>query len=149
MPDEAPIAARKLRFKAAVVDAALLAAGVALAGVTFHLMGGHFTLAPKALYGYVGTICSMLLFYHLLWSVLGRETAGMRCFHLRIVTFDGYEPEWPRRVMRLAAACLSIAALGLGLLWALVDEEGLTWHDHISKTFPALRGAEPGMFHRK
>ena len=25
---------------------------------------------------------------------------------------------------------------GLGLVWALVDEENLTWHDHISKTFP-------------
>ena len=23
-----------------------------------------------------------------------------------------------------------------GLIWALVDEESLTWHDHISKTFP-------------
>jgi len=22
------------------------------------------------------------------------------------------------------------------LVWALVDEENLTWHDHISKTFP-------------
>ena len=25
---------------------------------------------------------------------------------------------------------------GLGLLWALVDEESLTWQDHISHTFP-------------
>jgi hypothetical protein len=24
----------------------------------------------------------------------------------------------------------------LGMLWALVDEEALTWHDHMSKTFP-------------
>jgi hypothetical protein len=23
-------------------------------------------------------------------------------------------------------------------VWALVDEESLTWHDHISKTFPTL-----------
>jgi len=31
---------------------------------------------------------------------------------------------------------LSLCSLGLGLVWALVDEESLTWHDHISKTFP-------------
>jgi len=27
---------------------------------------------------------------------------------------------------------LSMASAGLGLVWALVDEENLTWHDHIS-----------------
>jgi hypothetical protein len=36
----------------------------------------------------------------------------------------------------MASGFLSLAAGGLGLLWALVDEETLTWHDHISKTFP-------------
>jgi hypothetical protein len=25
------------------------------------------------------------------------------------------------------------------LLWALADEEKLTWHDHMSKTFPTLQ----------
>jgi hypothetical protein len=24
----------------------------------------------------------------------------------------------------------------LGIVWALLDEEHLTWHDHISKVFP-------------
>ncbi len=33
-------------------------------------------------------------------------------------------------------AFLSLMAGGIGLLWGLVDEETLTWHDHISKTFP-------------
>ena len=28
---------------------------------------------------------------------------------------------------------------GLGLLWSLADEESLTWHDHMSKTFPTIR----------
>jgi hypothetical protein len=31
---------------------------------------------------------------------------------------------------------LSYTVGGLGLVWALVDEEQLAWHDHISKTFP-------------
>jgi hypothetical protein len=26
----------------------------------------------------------------------------------------------------------------MGLIWALVDEDSLTWHDHISSTFPTL-----------
>jgi uncharacterized RDD family membrane protein YckC len=30
---------------------------------------------------------------------------------------------------------MSISALMIGFLWALVDGEGLTWHDRISGTF--------------
>ena len=38
------------------------------------------------------------------------------------------------QVQSLLSACP-----GLGLVWALVDEENLTWHDHISKTFPTTQ----------
>jgi hypothetical protein len=31
-----------------------------------------------------------------------------------------------------------LLAAGTGLIWALVDEDSLTWHDHISGTFPTL-----------
>jgi hypothetical protein len=34
---------------------------------------------------------------------------------------------------------VSFIAAGIGLLWALVDEERLTWHDYMSKTFPTPR----------
>ena len=43
------------------------------------------------------------------------------------------------RIVRQFAGILSLASAGVGLLWALVDEESLTWHDHISKTFPTTR----------
>ncbi len=33
---------------------------------------------------------------------------------------------------------LSLFAGGIGLVWSLVDEDGLTWHDHISATFPTI-----------
>jgi hypothetical protein len=52
------------------------------------------------------------------------------------VDFDGRRPDREQRRMRLVAGLLSLSAAGLGLVWALVDEENLTWHDHISKTFP-------------
>jgi len=34
---------------------------------------------------------------------------------------------------------LSILPLGLGLAWALFDEDRLTWHDRLSGTYPRLR----------
>ena len=39
--------------------------------------------------------------------------------------------------MRVAWGVFSVLPLGLGLLWALVDQERLTWHDLLSKTFPS------------
>jgi uncharacterized RDD family membrane protein YckC len=63
----------------------------------------------------------------------------MRWTQLRLINFDGFVPEPRERLIRYLGACLSFAAAGLGVLWSLVDEESLTWHDHISKTFPTLR----------
>jgi uncharacterized RDD family membrane protein YckC len=60
----------------------------------------------------------------------------MRFAGLRLVDFDGRKPHRDARLLRQAAGFLSLCSLGLGLVWALVDEESLTWHDHISKTFP-------------
>ena len=40
---------------------------------------------------------------------------------------------------RTIGACVSVIAVGIGFAWALVDEERLTWHDYISKTFPSPR----------
>jgi hypothetical protein len=39
--------------------------------------------------------------------------------------------------------------LGLGMFWALMDEEGLTWHDHMSRTFPTVQDPNPGSFRRE
>jgi uncharacterized RDD family membrane protein YckC len=146
---EAPIARPQIRLKAACADAGLVAAGVAVAALTFRLMGGSFVMASGAPVFYGVAVAAMALFYHLFWCVLGRETAGMQVFQLRLVTFDGSPPGWRLRVLRLGATCLSIVAAGVGLVWALVDEEKLTWQDHMSKTFPMVHDPNPGTFHRK
>lgn len=147
--DEAPIAAIRMRLKAALVDLALCAVGVGLAASVFRLLGGTIKLTYKTSFIYAAAVGTMLLAYHLFWCLVGRETAGMRCFRLRLVTFDGSPPGWRLRLFRFAATCLGIGALGLGLVWALMDEEGLTWHDHMSKTFPTIHDPAPGTFHRK
>ena len=61
----------------------------------------------------------------------------MRWAGLRLVNFDCAPPNRGERVHRMVTSCISAAAAGLGLAWALVDEERLTWHDHMSKTFPS------------
>jgi uncharacterized RDD family membrane protein YckC len=81
------------------------------------------------------------LFYGLLWAMARRETAGMNWTQLHLVTFDGHPLDGRNRAIRFVAAWLSYCSGGLGLLWALADEENLAFHDHISKTYPAENGS--------
>ena len=72
-----------------------------------------------------------------MWAIAGRETAGMNGAQLHLVTFDGAPLDARNRAVRFVAAWLSYCSGGLGLLWAIADEENLAFHDHISKTYPA------------
>ncbi len=80
-----------------------------------------------------------IFFYRVLWCLGNGDSPGLRWAQLRLVDLDGRAPRRSQRFQRLFAGCLSCGAAGLGLLWALADEESLTWHDHISKTFPTAQ----------
>jgi uncharacterized RDD family membrane protein YckC len=86
---------------------------------------------------FAGVIGVVAVLYRLLWCLGNGDTPGMQFAGLRLVNFDGRLPDREQRLTRLAGSILSLASAGLGLVWALVDEENLTWHDHISKTFPS------------
>ena len=76
------------------------------------------------------------LIYHSAFLAFRAETPGMRFAGLRLVDFDGRRTSEAQMQMRILGAFVSVLPAGLGLLWALVDEESLTWQDHISHTFP-------------
>ena len=119
----------------AKVAASYLAASVV--GSASRVQGTGFG-AGKA--GWIALAVSLILislFYGLLWAMASRETAGMNWTQLQLVTFDGSPLDRRNRAIRFAAAWLSYCSGGLGLLWALADEESLAFHDHISKTYPA------------
>ncbi len=81
------------------------------------------------------------LFYGLVWALASRETVGMNWTQLQLVTFDGSPLDGRNRAVRFVSAWLSYCSGGLGLLWALADEENLTLHDRISETYPAEKGS--------
>lgn len=134
-----PVATPTHRFVAAAIDGALILIGFGLLAVTFQLMGGSFGSGRMLWIGMGATLTLVTLFYGLIWAVAGRETAGMRFTDLQLITFDGFPLDPRSRALRFASAWLSFCSGGLGLLWAVADEENLTWHDHISKTFPTIR----------
>lgn len=72
-------------------------------------------------------------FYGGFWTH-GGQTIGMRAWHIRLVHRGGGTVSWRDAALRFSAAIASWLALGLGFLWALIDHEGLTWHDRCSAT---------------
>lgn len=135
---DAPVAPAGLRVEAAVIDTLLILAGCAFGAVLFAWEGGRLSLDRHVLPFFGMALMTLPLFYKLLWTFVGRDTAGMRCAGLRLVDFDGNPPSQSRRYQRLFGSILSLLAGGIGLVWSLIDEDGLTWHDHISSTFPTL-----------
>ncbi len=133
---EARAASPAHRFLAAVLDGSLVLTAMGLFVGSFAIGGGAVTVDKTTALALSAVAGLIWFFYHLLFCLAGGDTPGMRWAQLRLVNFDGQMPEREQRVERLLANCLSVAAAFLGVIWALVDEESLTWHDHISKTFP-------------
>ena len=136
---DAPVAPPSQRLLAAGVDASLILVGVGAFLAIFFFSGGQVSLDRQALSFIIGVTAVIALFYRTLWCLADGDTPGMRFAGLRLVDFDGRRPDREQRGIRQVASLLSILSAGLGLVWALVDEENLTWHDHISKTFPTAQ----------
>jgi len=77
------------------------------------------------------------LFYGYFW-VRGGQTLGMRAWRLRVLREDGGPLRPSDALRRLLWAGLCLAPLGLGLLWMLIDRDGLTLYDRLSHTRPAM-----------
>jgi hypothetical protein len=133
---DAPVAPPAHRAVAVLLDGVLISIGLAVFGSIFWLAGGRLHWNAQTLPVLLGVVAGVVLLYNLLWCLGDGDTAGMKWSHLKLVDFDGHVPNRAQRFKRMASGLLSLAAAGLGLLWALADTETLTWHDHISKTFP-------------
>jgi len=136
---DAPVAAPTHRLVASAVDGSLILVGVGVFLAIFFLSGGQVALDRQALSFFIGVTAVITLFYRALWCLANGDSPGMRFAGLRLVDFDGRRPDREQRGIRQVASLLSLLSAGLGLVWALVDEENLTWHDHISKTFPTTQ----------
>jgi len=133
---QAPVALPAHRMIAGAVDTSVVLLGLGVFVGIFFLAGGDMVLNRQTTPFLVGVAVVIGFFYRFLWTLANGDTPGMCFAGLRLVDFDGRRPDREQRGVRQVAGILSILSAGLGLVWALVDEESLTWHDHISKTFP-------------
>jgi uncharacterized RDD family membrane protein YckC len=86
-------------------------------------------------------ICALFAFllvgmvYQTLFLTLAEATPGMRFAGISLCTFDGQIPIPAQLRSRLGALLLSVVPMGLGVAWALFDEDHLCWHDRLSRTY--------------
>ena len=64
----------------------------------------------------------------------GGMTIGMRAWRIKLVSNDDQLVSWARCFLRFLIGALSVSALGLGILWALVDKKNRGWHDLAART---------------
>jgi uncharacterized RDD family membrane protein YckC len=136
-PQTAPFG---LRIMAAIVDgcivmAALLAFIAAFAFTVGKLPGdGRMTLQTAAI-GVIGTFAVLALLYQLLFFTFSEATPGMRYARIALCTFSDDNPSRAAMRRRIFAAVLAACPLGIGFLWAWLDEDGLGWHDRIARMY--------------
>lgn len=122
------------RFAAIVYDSLLVAALLFLATVPFIAVRGGEPVESGDNFLYQLVLGGVVYaFFVGFWSRSGR-TLGMQSWGLQLETVTGEVPSVAKASLRLLAASLSWAALGLGFLWQLWDPEKLTWHDRLSNT---------------
>ncbi len=130
-----PMAGLDDRRRAGLLDAAflLLAYGAFLA--LFGSLGGHFAFGKFDAAVYAVTLALFYAQYFALFTVFGGATPGMLLCGLRVVSFDGSAPAPRQLLWRSFGYLVSGGTVLLGFLWALWDEDHLTWQDRISQTY--------------
>lgn len=132
----APVSERLL---ATVVDGALIA-GVLLAaaGTVVHTTKVLPPVKEIELASVIG-LAVMTALYQVFFFTMGSATPGMCWARLSLCTFGGERPARGQRFDRLWALALSLIPVGLGVLWAIFDEQHLSWHDRLSETYVRKR----------
>ncbi len=132
----APFSRRAL---AAVVNGSLIVGTFLVAAMfalsTMKVMPGLKALEMAAAIGVALVGAAYMTLFH----YFTKGTPGMRYADLSLCTLDGQCPTRAQRCARLVALLLSILPAGLGVIWAIFDEDNLGWHDRLSDTYVRRR----------
>jgi len=130
-----PVASLEERRLAAAIDVVclLFAYGGFLA--LFGSLGGQFTLSKLSAAVYGLTFAIVYLQYFALFTIFGGTTPGMMYRGLQVTSFTGDTPTPRQMMLRSAGYILSAGTFFLGFFWAWWDEDALTWHDRLSRTY--------------
>ncbi len=130
-----PVAELRERRLAGLVDGAIL--GLTCAGffLLFRSLGGEVSFTRSGIASCLLSAYLVYAQYFVLFTVFLGVTPGMMLRGLEVLALDGRAPTTRHLVWRSFGYLLSSAAVFLGFLWALWDDDRLTWQDRISQTY--------------
>ena len=128
------------RLMAMLYDAFLLL-GISFAyGVVvllLRLLAGEDTMQAPSSFLQVIIVIGLWFFYALFyvwcWRRTG-QTLGMKSWRLQLQGLDQQFPDWKSCWLRCLLAPISMAILGIGYLWCMIDKQGRCLHDIYSDT---------------
>lgn len=137
----------RLRLMASIVDICIVTAGLLAFITAFALTAGKLLekfpapnasshMPPQlAAISAFATFSFLYLLYQILFFTFADATPGMRFAHIGLCTFADENPTRAAMRRRLVACLLSACPLGIGFLWAFLDDDRLGWHDRISRMY--------------
>jgi uncharacterized RDD family membrane protein YckC len=139
-----PVASLEDRRIAAIIDLVCLLFAYGGFMALFSSLGGQFSATKLNAVVYTATFAVVYLQYFALFTIFGGTTPGMMFRGLQVASFSGAPPTPRQYLWRSIGYVLSAAAVFAGFAWSWWDEDHLTWHDRISRTYlssPATRAA--------
>jgi uncharacterized RDD family membrane protein YckC len=126
------------RMMATIVDAALI---LSLVWGVAYLVASRFDHLPGIR---VSEVCGVIVtlgfaaLYEWFFLTFAKVTPGMRYAQLSLCTFDEQAPTAAQMKGRMKAMLISVLPVGLGMVWSIFDEDQMSWHDRLSKTYLRL-----------
>ena len=126
------------RMMATLVDSALILSLVCGAA---YLVASRFDHLPgirvSEVCGAIATL-GLAALYEWFFLTFAKVTPGMRYAQLSLCTFEEEIPNAAQVKGRLKAMLISVLPVGLGVVWSIFDEDQMSWHDRLSKTYLRL-----------
>jgi uncharacterized RDD family membrane protein YckC len=129
------VASMEDRLMAGIVDLALVLISFLLFVLVIAACTAHPPTGKPALAYATIALIGFFALYQWIFFTYADGTPGMRYAKIALCTFDDENPSRKAMQWRIAALFLSAVPVGLGFLWALFDEDGLGWHDRITRTY--------------
>jgi uncharacterized RDD family membrane protein YckC len=126
------------RMMATMVDAALI---LSLVWGMAYLVASRFDQLPSIR---VSEVCGVIVtlgfaaLYEWFFLTFAKVTPGMRYAQLSLCTFDEQVPSAAQMKGRMKAMLISVLPVGLGMVWSIFDEDQMSWHDRLSRTYLRL-----------
>lgn len=116
--------------------ACMLYDGLVVLALSFALALGFILLFGDASHGLKRYALQLFLwlgvglYFVWCWRKSG-QTLAMQTWQLKLSHGQANLLNWPQALIRYALASLSLAAFGLGFVWAVFDRDGLFLHDRL------------------